>query len=27
MDFIIRKREIVFGFGRVKRKTDDREIS
>jgi len=27
MDFIIRKREIVFGSGRVKIKTDDREIS
>jgi len=27
MDFIIRKREIVFVSGRVKRKTDDREIS
>jgi len=27
MDFIIRKREIVFGPGRVKRKTDDKEFS
>ena len=27
MDFIIRKREIVFGSGRVKRKTDDNRIT